>query len=37
VEVAGELGDLLQVGLLGVERQVADLHVLEHALPKGSH
>ena len=37
LEVASELGDLLQVRLLGVERQVADLHVLEHPLPKGGH
>jgi hypothetical protein len=31
-EVAGEAGDLLEVGRLGMGRQMADLHVLEQAL-----
>jgi hypothetical protein len=36
-EMAGELGDLLDVGALGVQREVADLHVLDHAMAKRRH
>ena len=36
-EVAGELGDLLQVRALRVRRKVADLHILDHAMAKGCH
>ena len=36
-EVACEQGNLLEVGGLGVRRQVPHLHVLSHPLPKGGH
>ena len=36
-EMAGEAGDLLDVDALGVRRQVADLHVLDHATAKRAH
>ena len=36
-EVAGELGDLLQIRPLRVRREVADLHVLGHALAEWGH
>jgi hypothetical protein len=35
--VAGKAGDLLEVGDLGVQREVAQLHVFSHALPKDTH
>ena len=34
-EVPGEAGDVLHVRTLGERGQIAHLHVLEHALPKG--
>jgi hypothetical protein len=34
-EVPREPGDVLAVGALRMRGQIADLHVLEHALPKG--
>ena len=37
VEVPGEAGHLLGVGPLGQRRQIAKLHVLEHALAKRRH
>src|SRR5271157_2637278 len=37
MEVACKECDLLDVRLLGVHRQIADLHVLEHAQTKRSH
>jgi hypothetical protein len=37
VEVAREERDLLHVRSLGVGREVPDLHVLDHALPKRCH
>ena len=36
-EVAGEPGDLLDIGALGVRREVADLHILDHAAAKRRH
>jgi len=36
-EVAGELGDLLQIRPLRVRREIADLHVLGHALAEWCH
>jgi hypothetical protein len=36
-EVAGELGDLLQIRPPGVRREIADLHVVGHALPEWCH
>src|SRR5690606_30256665 len=37
VEVPGEERDALKIGLLRVHREVAELHVLEHALSKRRH
>jgi hypothetical protein len=36
-EVTGEPLDLLNVGLLGIQREIADLHVLNHATAKRGH
>ena len=36
-EMAGEPRDLVQVCGLGARGEVPDLHVLDHALPKGGH
>src|SRR6202011_5895085 len=36
-EVTGKTGHLQEVGKLGIQGEVTDLHVLEHALPKNSH
>jgi hypothetical protein len=36
-EVAGGLGDLLQIGPSFVRREIADLHVFGHALAKWRH
>ena len=36
-EVSRKLGDVFHVGALGVRREIADAHVLEHALAKRSH
>jgi hypothetical protein len=36
-EMAGELGDLLQIRPLRVQREIADLHVLGHALAELYH
>jgi hypothetical protein len=35
--VAGELRDLLDIRALRVRREIADLHVLDHALAKWRH
>src|SRR5580698_414963 len=36
-EMTGEPLDLFDVGLLGIQRQIADLHVLNHATAKWGH
>ena len=36
-EVAGELGNLLQIRPLGVRREIADLHVFGHTLAEWGH
>ena len=36
-EVAGEQGDLLEVGALRIRGEVADLHFLDHAAAKWRH
>ncbi len=36
-EMTGELGDLLQIRALGERREVADLHILDHATAKRGH
>src|ERR1019366_6800708 len=36
-EVAGQAGGLLGGGELGVQREIAQLHVFSHALPKDTH
>ena len=36
-EMTGEPGDLLDVSALGVRREVADPHILDHAMAKRRH
>jgi hypothetical protein len=37
MKVSGETGYLNQIGLLGIIRKVADLHVMQHALAQRRH
>src|SRR5262249_39478821 len=36
-KVVGKMGNLLKIGALGMRRQVAHLHVFDHALAKRGH